>query len=199
VKFANDNGFDIVLADHQNYYPDITFVYKKDTKIKYAVDIKTTFTRELSKAGFTLGSHGSYFREREKKKNIQFPYNEYTAHFVLGVLYERNEKADELKVEYITNLSKINSVIKNIRFFFAEKWKIASDRQGSGNTANIGSVTNLNDLINGTGPFTKYESGEELFDDYWINYGKISVTDSTGKVKAIRTLREFLEYKENKK
>jgi hypothetical protein len=26
LKFAEDNGYKLVLADHQNYYPDISFV-----------------------------------------------------------------------------------------------------------------------------------------------------------------------------
>jgi len=197
IKFANENGFDIVLADHQNYYPDMTFVLKEDTTIKYAVDIKTTFIRG-SRAGFTLGSHGAYFINRESTKNIQFPYNQYKAHYCLGILYERNEKADERIVYRFSDLEKISSVIKNMQFFFQEKWKIASDKQGSGNTANIGSASNIADLKGGTGIFTKYEDGERLFDDYWMNFNKISVTDKDGKVKKINTLSEFLKYRGEK-
>jgi len=198
INFAEKNEFDVILTDHQNYYPDISFVYKKDTSIKYAVDIKTTFTKDNNKAGFTLGSHGTYFINRNSTKNIQFPYSQYKAHFVLGILYERNEKADERTVYKFSNLDKINSVIKNMQFFFAEKWKIASDKQGSGNTANIGSITNVDDLKNGAGPFTKYKDGEKLFDEYWMNYNKISVTDKNGKVTKINTLNDFLEYRGDK-
>jgi hypothetical protein len=49
-----------------------------------------------------------------------------------------------------------------------EKWRIAADRPGSGNTKNIGSVRNIKALIEGKGPFTPYN--EEIFDDYWMNY-----------------------------
>ena len=38
LKFASDNSYKIVLAKHQNYYPDISFVYKEDETIKFKVD-----------------------------------------------------------------------------------------------------------------------------------------------------------------
>ena len=41
-------------------------------------------------------------------------------------------------------------------------------RPGSGNTKNIGSVTKIEQLISGTGPFAAL--GEEVYDDYWMFY-----------------------------
>ena len=58
---------------------------------------------------------------------------------------------DETKTFSISELNSIDSVIKDIDFFFVEKWKIASDISGSGNTANIGSITNISDLKQGNG------------------------------------------------
>lgn len=101
--FAELINYRIVLADHQNYYPDLSFVHKEDDRIRFAVDIKTTY-RKLETPGyvngFTLGSHGSYFRERDKKKNIQFPYNTYLGHYCLGIIYTRAdlETGSESKV-----------------------------------------------------------------------------------------------------
>ncbi len=46
----------------------------------------------------------------------------------------------------------------------------------SGNTANIRSIKNIDDIINERGVFANL--GEEIFDDYWINYGQINITDS---------------------
>lgn len=43
LKFAADHSYKIVLAQHQNYYPDISFVSLGDEKIKFAVDFKTTY------------------------------------------------------------------------------------------------------------------------------------------------------------
>ncbi len=196
-KFAHEIGFDLVLADCQNYYPDMSFVYKSNPSIKYAVDIKTTYRKNVDICnGFTLGSHGEYFVNRNSNKNIQFPYGEYKAHYCLGVIYSRNETIDETKIFEIDELNNITSVIKDIDFFFVEKWKIASDRSGSGNTANIGSITKIADLIQGNGVFKAY--GEKVFDDYWMNYNKITVQVAEGKTKKITKLNEFLTYKGQK-
>jgi hypothetical protein len=92
LAFAQANGYKIVLAEHQNYYPDISFVKSDDESVKFAVDLKTTY-RNPQKAhlcnGFTLGSHGEYFTNRSSRKNIQFPYSSYSGHFCLGIIYDR--------------------------------------------------------------------------------------------------------------
>jgi hypothetical protein len=85
-------------------------------------------------------------------------------------------------------------VVQNFCFFIAEKWQIASDKSGSGNTANIGSIKNIADLINGDGMFAKL--GETWFDEYWMNYKKITITDGKGGTKKISTLKEFVNYKQ---
>ena len=71
LRFAENSGYKIILAEHQNWYPDLTFVCKENDSIKFALDLKTTFRRNDKSAGFTLGSHGAYFKERHKDKNIQ--------------------------------------------------------------------------------------------------------------------------------
>lgn len=43
LEFAEQHNYKIVLADHQNYYPDISFIDKTDDEIKFAVDFKTTY------------------------------------------------------------------------------------------------------------------------------------------------------------
>ena len=164
-----------------------------------------------------MGSHGGYFKERDKDKNIQFPCYQYTGHFCLGVIYTRtdisddfveteifqvqelqkeyetpNKKVGEREVTTVKNLKSITSVIKDFDFFASEKWKIASDKQGSGNTANIGSIVDITDLKSGNGIFSKL--GEEWFDEYWINYGSATMLKD-GKTTKITTLKDFLEFK----
>jgi len=198
LKFASENKFKIVLARHQNYYPDLSFVSTEDERVKFAVDFKTTY-RDPNYPdwcnGFTLGSHGKYFVERTSTKNIQFPYNSYLGHFCLGIIYDRNDDAtiDETKIFRIGQLRSITSVVKNFKFFVAEKWKIASDRGGSGNTANIGSIDYIADILAANGLFSKL--GEEWFDDYWINYKKISVKEKSGETKKISSLEDFVRYR----
>jgi hypothetical protein len=97
VQFAEEYGYMIVVADHQNYYPDLSFISKHDPSIKFAVDIKTTYRLPEIPThcnGFTLGSHGEYFINRESTKNIQFPYHSYLGHFCLGIIYSRANKQD---------------------------------------------------------------------------------------------------------
>jgi len=167
-QFAEKNSLKIMLSKEQNFYPDITFVDEDDNK--YAVDIKSTYRKDhKSVNGMTLGAFTGYFRDRKSKKNITFAYDEYVAHFVLGIIYSRSDNAiDERKIYQIDDLQKITSVAKDFEFFVQEKYKIALDRPGSGNTKNIGSTTNIDALKKGNGTFA--ELGEETFDDYWKFY-----------------------------
>ena len=167
-RFAIEEGYKIILSKHQNHYPDITFIASDGIKI--ALDLKSTYrTGPKSANGFTLGAFTGYFRQRKSKKNITFPYSDYSAHFVLGIIYSRCEEAiDERSIYKIDELQNIISVVSDFSFLLQEKWRIASDRPGSGNTKNIGSVRNIKALIEGKGPFSTYN--EEIFDDYWMNY-----------------------------
>lgn len=198
MEFAETYGYKVVLAEHQNYYPDISFVKADDENIKFALDFKTTYRNPKKPFlcnGFTLGSHGKYFEDRTSTKNIQFPYGEYSGHFCLGIIYDRADSSsiDETKPHKIKDLKSITSVVSNFQFFVSEKWTIASDKSGSGNTANIGSINNINDIINGNGMFSKL--GEPCFDDYWMNYKKITIPDGKGGTKKITSLKDFIIYK----
>ncbi len=68
----------------------------------------------------------------------------------------------------IADLADIPSVARDFQFFLHEKYRIAADTTGSGNTKNIGSTRYLERLLNGTGVFARL--GAEVFDDYWMNY-----------------------------
>jgi Restriction endonuclease EcoRV len=178
LTFANENDFELIWAEKQNWYPDLSFVSKKNNAIKFAVDLKTTYRLEENPAfcnGFTLGSHGEYFSNRDSHKNIQFPYNQYLGHYCLGLLYSRKALSylEESKVSTLSQLKDIPLVISDFEFFAQEKWKIASDKSGSGNTANVGSINFIEDIVNGNGVFAKL--GEKWFDEYWKNYGKITI------------------------
>ena len=78
-------------------------------------------------------------------------------------------------------------------FFVQPKWKIALDRPGSGNTRNIGGVDSLDKLINGTGPFA--ELGEDVFDDYWMNYyNKVDARSAAIGAPHYNNLSSYKEY-----
>lgn len=167
-KFAQDNELQLELTKEQNFYPDITFIDKEGNL--FAVDLKSSYRKTTTRInGMTLGAFTGYFRNRKSSKNVTYPYSSYKAHIVLGIIYSENDEAiDERRIYTLDNLDEIISVVKNITFFVQEKWKIATDRPGSGNTKNIGSISLIEDLINGNGIFVQL--GEKVFDDYWTNY-----------------------------
>ncbi|MBE6401325.1 MAG: restriction endonuclease [Verrucomicrobia bacterium] len=167
LEFATTNKLDVILAKAQNHYPDITFRDKEGNL--FAVDLKSSYRKDATHInGMTLGAFTGYFRKRKESKNITCPYDDYKAHIVLGVIYDTVPDIDERKSYTLEQLGEIVSVIKNFQFFVQEKWLIATDRPGSGNTKNIGSVNAIEDLINGNGTFA--ELGEDVFNDYWMFY-----------------------------
>jgi len=166
-KFARDHGLELELPSKQNFYPDLTFKDKEGHL--FAVDFKSSYYDGDSVNGLTLGSYWGYFRERDNIKNMDHTYNSYCSHTVLGMLYKQSViDANEKDVYSVDELSAIHSVIEKFIFFVQPKWKIANDIPGSGNTRNIGGITNIQKLLNGQGPFA--DLGEEVFDDYWKGY-----------------------------
>ena len=75
LKFAASQNYSVVLAERQNWYPDISFVSRTDERIKFALDLKTTY-RDLKYPGhvngFTLGSHGAYLRIAHPTRTFSF-------------------------------------------------------------------------------------------------------------------------------
>lgn len=221
LQFAQDTGYSIVLAEHQNWYPDLSFVKRSDQAVKFAVDLKTTYRDPDLPGhvnGFTLGSHGAYFKERTSTKNIQLSYTDYCAYFCLGIIYTRTDAKDvdetevvrvkelhdsetaesphRYRVTSVDNLRSIASVVRDFQFFVCEKWRLASDKQRSGNTANIGSITCIQDILAGNGVFARL--GEEWFDEYWRNYG-VTTPMKKGKATPLRSLPDFLDFKRGDK
>lgn len=193
LEFALRNELEIELTKEQNFYPDITF--KDRNGNLYAVDLKSSYRKNATHInGMTLGAFTGYFRDRKSLKNVTHPYEEYKAHVVLGVIYDTATDIDERKTYTLDQLNEIVSVIKNFQFFVQEKWKIAIDRPGSGNTKNIGSVSKIEDLINGKGVFSNL--GEDVFNDYWMYYLTIDMAKKAELPKPYyKNLTEYKKFK----
>ena len=193
-KFAKEKGYEMIFSAEQNHYPDVTFVTKDKKKI--ALDLKSTYRKNHDVvSGFTLGAFTGYFRYRDSKKNITFPYKDYYKHCILGIIYTQQEELiDENKVYTTDDLEDILSVVKDFDFIVQEKYKIAKDRPGSGNTKNIGSCVKMSELREGTGPFSTL--GVKVFDDFWINYMTMEMARSAKlKRPPYSNLREYLKYR----
>lgn len=199
-QFAQRNGFRVILAQAQNQYPDLTLVSTSNENLCFAVDIKTTYRTKVDQDGLmrvngmTLGTFGGYFRNRDRPVNSVMAYARYAKHYVLGVVYSRAENIDERQVYEIEHLTDIPSVASDFQFFLHEKYRIASDGPGSGNTKNIGSTKYLDRLLNGTGVFAKL--GEAVFNDYWMNYRTRSMAKDDGfEAPLYINLRTYHEFK----
>lgn len=193
-KFARNHGLELESPSKQNFYPDLTFKDKEGHL--FAVDFKSSYYDGESVNGLTLGSYWGYFRERDTVKSMDYTYNSYSSHTVLGILYKQSVTDDNEKDVYsVDEIEAIHSVIEKFIFFVQPKWKIANDIPGSGNTRNIGGITNIQKLLNGQGPFA--ELGEDVFDDYWMNYFNTVDARTAGigtpRYNNLKTYKEYLK------
>jgi len=185
---ATAHGLVLETPEAQTVYPDFIMMKDKASQEKIAIDIKTTYVdSDKSTIKFTLGAFGSYMRNNTK--NIQYLYTDYAKHYVIGFVYKRNGFAQESLVYNYEDRNKIMFPYYDVRYFIQEKYKIAGDKPGSGNTENIGyfPTKNFSDLKAGKGPFSRL--GADVFDLYWKYYPKYRSTE-----KAYTSLREFLEW-----
>ena len=166
-KIANERGMTLGTPTQQNVYPD--FILSAHGQL-IAVDVKTTYVNnDVSPIKFTLGSYCSYLRDNTK--NIVFPYNLFTRHYVIGFVYKRSTISAQNSTVY--RYDQANSIpipYYDVKYFMQEKYKIVGEKPGSGNTENIGSIStkNFSDFLYGKGPFS--ELGHDICDLYWCNY-----------------------------
>jgi len=114
---------------------------------------------------------------------------------------DRNQIDDclinETKTYNLNNFTEIQSVVRDFEFFIQEKWKIAIDRPGSGNTKNIGSESNIKSLREGSGLFFKEygENGKNVFDSYWMNYQTKDMAKIDGRDEApYKNIKAYKEW-----
>ena len=163
-------GYKIVEPTVQNHYPDFTLLHHCGDDKKIAIDVKTTYRRNgRNTFSYTLGGYTSFIRIGNEQKNIVFPFNQYARHLVIGFVYDRiaQNKAGVIHKYIVEQLTDIPLPVKNVEFFVQDKWRISSDRAGSGNTTNIGSINGtIDDFRMGKGPF----QSEREFLEYWRSY-----------------------------
>ncbi len=189
MELAQEAGLQLIEPSAQNHYPDFTLCVDPSCKNKIAVDVKTTYIENPNDTfGFTLGGYTSFIRPGNERKNIVFPFTDYAEHWVIGYVYERvaEKRAAAHAVYSLNQIQDIPLPYKNVRVFVQEKWRISSDRAGSGNTTNIGSlVGRIEQFNNGAGPFRD----EHEFLDYWRNYGRTAA--DRGNFKNIAEYRAW--------
>ncbi len=189
VEIANENGLIFTEPSVQNHYPDFTIMSGESDMQKIAVDVKTTYVDHADDSfSFTLGSYTSFIRGFGSK-NIVFPFNQYSQHWVVGYVYKRvvAKKSAECRAYNVACLGEIVPPYEQVQVFVQEKWRIASDKAGSGNTTNIGSIRGvLSDFESGNTPFLS----EEEFLEYWRNYER-TAGEREGRFKNIQEFRKW--------
>lgn len=172
----------------QNHYPDFTLLKNEADPNKIAIDVKTTYRNKNGKFCYTLGGYTSFIRPGNESKNIAFPFGDYQSHWIIGFVYDRiaPKKAAASHIFTGDELAEIPLPFENVDYFMQEKWKISSDRAGSGNTTNIGSIMgNIQDFDKGRGVF----KDEEEFLEYWRGYRRTKA-ERDGVYKNIQEFRE---------
>lgn len=168
--YAQSASLQLVEPTKQNHYPDFTLMRNEQDSNKIALDVKTTYRKEgQSRFRYTLGSYTSYIRPETEGKNIVFPYSQYREHWIIGFVYKRIEDKWETsgRIYSFKTLGQIPVPFDDVEVFMQEKWRIAGDRAGSGNTANIGSIGGtISDFSTGNGVF----ASESEFLEYWQGY-----------------------------
>ena len=188
---------------------NITFPYSQYEKhfilgVIYSKTDSYNSEQEINKLGYELGSAQRKFLEKYIADNSLEN---------LDILVHSLKITNEAKVESIkkiidsclidekekytlNDLESIVSVVRDFEFFVQEKWKIAIDRPGSGNTKNIGSTTDIKELKEGTAVFTKTKNGEKVFSDFWMYYMTQDMAKSVDLDKPpYHNLKTYFEYK----
>lgn len=161
-------GFDYsVELANQTTYPDFTMT-NYTTGHRIALDIKTTYTR--TRMVFTLGGYNSFLRNNTK--NILYPYDSYTDHWVLGFVYKQLGHHTDYDLESLPKPGEIACPYSVEALFIREKHELCGIRAGSRNTKNIGSFIGFKpiDFEQGMGPFSSFKHSKRACDFYWSNY-----------------------------
>jgi hypothetical protein len=188
-RIASDRVNGMTLGAFTGYFrnrsstKNITFPYSEYSR-HYILGVIYTQADQFN-AEKSLADRGIEMKptiRRELAKFMRAPNDEHFAalHALLAARHNFTEAElrelltasvmDERKRYKLADLQQIVSVIRDFDFFVQEKWRIAIDRPGSGNTKNIGSSCLSSELKNGAALFTKHPNGQALFDDYWMYY-----------------------------
>ena len=195
-EIAIEHGYVMERPTEQNIYPDFTLSPITGNSLRLAIDVKTTYRsfnrrRQMQPLSFTLGSYTSFLRTPGATKNIHYPYSEYSGHWIIGFVYTRTILEEQLEPYYeLCEIDNLPHPYHNVEYFVQEKYKIAGEKPGSGNTTNIGSFKSrdIEDFRQGCGPFA--ELGKEFCDEYWRNFKQKTEN------RDYNTVNEFLSWRD---
>lgn len=188
TEVAAKFGYEVEEPKSQNFYPDFTLKPHGKNDGFLAFDVKTTYRKNKSGTfSFTLGGYTSFIRKNTPNKNIVYPFDLYSAHYVVGFVYTRklDGKSGGARVYEPNCVHEVPLPYSDVDVFVREKWRIAGDVAGSGNTTNIGSIVgNVDDFRSGDGIF----KSELEFLNYWRSYGRTAATRNYTNIEEFRSI-----------
>jgi hypothetical protein len=142
-----------VVLGRPRDYPQLTLFNGQIAEGRIAIDIKTARRQTPTRSSrMSLGSCAGYFRNPTRKMaGCLFPYGEYKEHLIVGFVYTWNPGKSSVEL------------VSDVEVIIQEKWRVASRQTATGDTAAMGSVTDLARLREGRGDF----ASEEEFEAYW--------------------------------
>jgi len=146
AAYADHAKVNLIEPKQQNHYPDFTLATTGSYGNKIALDVKTTYRGNAqSTFNYTLGSYTSYMHPETEGKNIVFPYSQYAEHWIIGFCYRRSDHKRDTsgRIYSFDTLSEMPVPFDDVEVFMQEKWRIAGDKAGSGNTAVVINVRGI--------------------------------------------------------
>lgn len=195
-EFAEKNGYEIIFS-RKKWQPDMSFFYKKNLKIKFAIDLKSTYRRN-NYPGFCkrikIGNLKRFTTCTEIGENKHYPYLNYKSHFVIGIIYSKFSKNifhGNFQTLIDDKFKKSHCPIYDFQFFVQENWKIASDKVKD---EELLSINYIPKLIKGKGIFVKL--GKDIFNQFWINRNKMMVRDleQEGRFVKMKKVSEYVDF-----
>lgn len=190
-SIAAEQGYVVELAN-QTTYPDFTLTRSTGTpKHRIAIDIKTTY--QSTSMGFTLGGYNSFLRNNTK--NILYPYDSYSDHWIVGYIYVQARTHPPYTLDNMPKVAEVACPYENVLAFIRAKHEITGLRAGSGNTKNIGSIklVDAKSFRTALGPFSEFADPKGACDHYWRHYEKYSALIATKEqLKAHKDFKQFL-------
>lgn len=188
TRVAENFDYEVEEPRSQNFYPDFTLKPHGSDDGFLAFDVKTTYRKNKSGTfSFTLGGYTSFIRANTPTKNIVHSFEKYISHYVVGFVYTRmlDGKSGEARVYDPADVGEVPLPFSDVDVFVREKWRIAGDVAGSGNTTNIGSIVGkIDDFRNGAGIF----KSEREFLNYWRSYGRTAATRNYTNINEFRNI-----------
>ncbi|MBA4164686.1 MAG: restriction endonuclease [Erythrobacter sp.] len=188
TSVAERYGYQVEEPRAQNFYPDFTLKPIGESENFIAFDVKTTYRKNKSGTfSFTLGGYTSFIRKNTPTKNIVYSFERYISHYVVGFVYTRevDGKSGEPRVYDPKDVGDVVLPYSEVDVFVQEKWRIAGDVAGSGNTTNIGSIVgNIDDFRSGCGIF----KSEREFLNYWRSYGRTAAIRNYSNIEEFRNI-----------